>query len=180
MKTKLCPDCLIDKEIIHFEQISINGWRKKCTACRSKTKRVRYPLTYKKGLAAQSAKEKLNRQKNPHIYIIKDCQNADRKFGRGKNDLDIDFVKDMISGGCSYCGEKEIRIALDRIYNSIGHYKDNVVSACFRCNLLRNSMPYEAWMHIVPAIKEAKELGLFGSWRSKTWQKWDNRESDPS
>lgn len=28
-------------------------------------------------------------------------------------------------------------------------------------------MPYPAWMHIVPAVKDARDLGLFGTWRSK-------------
>lgn len=59
--------------------------------------------------------------------------------------------------------------ALDRIDNSKGHTKDNVRAACIRCNYMRGSMPFEAWEFLVPTIKEAVKRGLFGKWRSKSF-----------
>jgi hypothetical protein len=32
-------------------------------------------------------------------------------------------------------------------------------------------MPYLAWVHLIPAVREARELGLFGVWRSKPFNK---------
>lgn len=58
-------------------------------------------------------------------------------------------------------------MTLDRIDNTRAHLKDNVVPSCIRCNYIRGSMPYEAWMNIVPSIRQTKELGLFGTWRSR-------------
>lgn len=65
---------------------------------------------------------------------------------------------------CFYCGAIDIKMTLDRIDNSIGHTRVNVNPSCVRCNGVRGNMPYAAWMAIVPAIKKAREDGLFGSW----------------
>ncbi len=58
-------------------------------------------------------------------------------------------------------------MTLDRIDNGFGHTKSNVVPACYRCNLIRGSMPYNAWLNIVDAIRQTYELGLFGDWRKE-------------
>lgn len=55
-------------------------------------------------------------------------------------------------------------MSMDRVDNSIGHTKSNVVPACIRCNYMRKDMPMEAWKFLVPYIKQAKENGLFGDW----------------
>ena len=52
----------------------------------------------------------------------------------------------------------------DRIGNTLGHTTDNMVVACFRCNMLRGTLPYQVWLHIVPAVRPAREAGLFGGW----------------
>ena len=49
----------------------------------------------------------------------------------------------------------------------MGHLQSNVHSACIRCNLARGDMPYAAWLLLVPAMKQAKELGLFKEWDEK-------------
>jgi hypothetical protein len=37
-------------------------------------------------------------------------------------------------------------------------------------------LPYPARLHIVPSVKEARELGLFGDWRSKPFnRKFDGK-----
>jgi hypothetical protein len=38
---------------------------------------------------------------------------------------------------------------------------------CIRCNYIRGSMPFAAWTLLVPAIRQAVEQGLFGTWRTK-------------
>ncbi len=101
-------------------------------------------------------------------FILEDTRKSDKKKNR-ENDLDLEFIKDIISNGCVYCGENEINICLDRIDNSRGHTKDNILPACVRCNYIRNSMPHEAWLHILPLVKEARIKGLFNNWKTRFW-----------
>lgn len=79
-------------------------------------------------------------------------------------DLTKADVIDLISGGCSYCGETNGQITLDRKDNAKGHARSNVVAACYRCNYTRRNMPYAAWNVLAPAMRSARELGLFGDW----------------
>lgn len=58
----------------------------------------------------------------------------------------------------------ELRPSLDRIDNQKGHLKTNVNLSCIRCNLLRQDMPYDAWLMLVPTIRLIRERGLFGQW----------------
>ncbi len=94
-----------------------------------------------------------------------DCRKFDKRHGY-RNDLDLPFVRSELAKGCAYCGESATRITLDRIDNDIGHVRSNVVPACLRCNYMRGSMPYQAWLYLVPKVREARDLGLFGLWRS--------------
>lgn len=164
---RVCSKCLVEKDITSFEVCSKYYRRRACITCNNKERKINNPDTYKRKIAKQLAWAKKNRKEKPHIYIVQDCKKSDQKHRLETNDLDYDFVKNIISNGCSYCGETQIKITLDRIDNTLSHNKNNVLPACYRCNLTRGSMPFEAWMHIVPSIKTARELGLFGSWRTK-------------
>jgi hypothetical protein len=108
-------------------------------------------------------------------FILHDTRSSDRKRGFRGNDLDLAFVQQLVRNGCAYCGTTALRIALDRIDNDQPHNKSNVTACCFRCNYIRNSMPYAAWLHLAPAIRSAYEKGLFGDWRSKPF----NRKKAP-
>lgn len=103
---------------------------------------------------------------NPAKYALWDSQKSDRKKGFD-NDLDIEFVKSLLSEGCRYCGESELRMTLDRIDNSLGHLRSNVIPACIRCNYARGSMPHAAWLCLVPGLQRAREEGLFGGWTGR-------------
>src|SRR5579862_8733161 len=92
-------------------------------------------------------------------WIYKDSRQSDRKSGL-ENDLTKEFIEAAIAGGCTYCGETALRMTLDRIDNARGHTQDNVVAACIRCNYLRRSVPYAAWLVIAPAVRQAREQGL--------------------
>lgn len=98
-------------------------------------------------------------------FILADSKKNDKKNGRDNN-LTIEFIIDKLScGQCSYCGDKNSKLTLDRVDNFLGHLIDNVEVSCNFCNIIRGNMPYDAWIHIVPSIKSAKELGLFNSWK---------------
>lgn len=167
--SRICSKCLIEKDITSFRKIK-KYYKRTCIACDNlllKVKRVARPEFYKRKTTIQNSWASKRRKEKPHIYIVQDCKKSDRKYRSEENDLDSDFVEKLINNGCVYCGETKIKITLDRIDNALSHNKNNVLPACYRCNLTRSSMPFEAWMHIVPSIKTARELGLFGSWRSQ-------------
>lgn len=104
---------------------------------------------------------------NQERWILEDSRRDDRRRRGVENDLDIQFIRDAIKKGCSYCGERQLRMTLDRIDNGLPHTKANVVPACIRCNYTRKNMPYAAWLVIAPKMREARELGLFGTWTGR-------------
>jgi hypothetical protein len=160
MEKRICNKCNVEKPIRSFKK-SQSGYRSRvCRACINAHEYKENPDRFK----IEAAKSRKNRPAN---CILKDCRSSDRKRNRGPNDLDLEFIKITIANGCQYCGDVDIRITLDRIDNELPHNKSNVVPCCIRCNYLRGSMPYIAWMYIVPSVKKARELGLFGVWRSK-------------
>lgn len=48
-------------------------------------------------------------------------------------DLDIEFVTSVLTNGCYYCGSKH-ELGLDRIDNTQGHLRTNVLPCCKLCN----------------------------------------------
>lgn len=52
--------------------------------------------------------------------------------------LDIEFMLDIMTKPCIYCGDVYF-IGADRIDNNIGHTKLNVVPCCYTCNTARNN-----------------------------------------
>lgn len=97
------------------------------------------------------------------MWIKADARTADRRRGM-KNDLTLEFIESLIGLPCSYCGDTALQMTLDRIDNSQGHNRSNVVASCIRCNMIRRDMPHDAWLLIVPAIRNARKLGMFGDW----------------
>ncbi len=54
-------------------------------------------------------------------------------------DLTVEWlIENIIQQPCIYCGDTK-RIGCDRIDNSKGHTKDNVVPCCIECNTARNN-----------------------------------------
>jgi len=96
-------------------------------------------------------------------YIVQDSRASDKKKGR-TNDLSREWVEQEIANGCSYCGETQLRMTLDRMDNSKGHTKSNVRAACIRCNYLRRDTPFAAWLLLVGGLRMARECGAFGDW----------------
>lgn len=167
---KICALCNLEKDLdmfpVNYQKSGKKYIRNQCKSCfyakvynrmkstpigRAKLKR---DLKYKKSKTRIPGDPK---------NLLHDCKSSDKKKGL-TCDLDLEFIVELISKGCSYCQEKEILMSLDRIDNSVGHIKSNVISCCVRCNYLRGNMPYDAWLVVVKGVKEARELGLFGNW----------------
>jgi hypothetical protein len=167
-KKHICKDCKRGDPDVMFYRRG-NGFRFVCKEC-DKKRRTRY--TY-----SSEAKKRRNQHRNmrqaadrklPELaarYILMDTRQTDKRKGM-TNDLTLQFIEVMIESGCSYCGDHESRISLDRIDNSIGHIQSNVNPCCRRCNLLRRDMPYEAWINFIPVVRTVASQGLFGSWNA--------------
>ena len=172
---KTCSKCKFPKEDTAFEKMNGGPERRAtCRKCREITRKSNPDSTHVIYL-----KNKKHRYGQRHVanQIVSNSKKSDKIKGRPGFDLDVVFVTDLIVNGCHYCGETKLRMSVDRIDNDLSHNRKNVNPACIRCNYTRSSMPYAAWMHVVPAIKEARELGLFGDWRSQPMSLGDNPNS---
>lgn len=116
----------------------------------------------------RKSKERLRKlRKDPKYrakFVLNDGRKADRRRGLSETDLSLEEVECLISNSCQYCGETELMMTLDRIDNSMGHLKSNVIPCCIRCNLLRRDMPYQAWVEFIPTLKAVRESGKFENW----------------
>lgn len=66
--------------------------------------------------------------------------NSYKKNAKKRNlnwDLSFEEFKQFWQQSCIYCGDDIETIGLDRIDNSIGYVKDNIVSCCFHCNFMK-------------------------------------------
>ena len=85
-------------------------------------------------------------------YRVKDSKN-----GLSICDIDIDWmINNILTKPCVYCGDT-YRIGCDRIDNSKGHTKDNVVPCCIECNTAKNNyFSYEEMRILGKTIAEIK------------------------
>jgi endonuclease I len=164
---KECQTCheLLDENQFQFRPHS-GTYRTSCRKCENKARYNRgrseaSKQQIKTSRAARFKQQRLDPEQRAK-FIIYDSRKYDKRKNL-ENDLTRDVVKDMIMKGCEYCGNHE-DMTLDRIDNSIGHLVSNILPACYRCNIMRSNMPYDAWLNIVPAIRDTFEKGLFTSW----------------
>lgn len=178
MVEQICTRCSRSKDESEFYLNCTNGrtYRKRiCRLCdnRARGSRKRQPWSEKclndMGLKARKNAAAKKRRRDPDFLpnvIVMDSRQFDKRHGL-ENDLNCEWVRSVIEPGCSYCGETNLRMTLDRIDNTQGHLKANVRAACVRCNYLRQDMPFEAWLLLVPAVRMAREAGTFGVWRGR-------------
>jgi hypothetical protein len=114
------------------------------------------------GKRAQAAKQVLNqneldadRKKKRAISMVASYKARDAKKCHELCDFDYKYMLNNIyNSACVYCSSKE-KLGADRIDNSRGHTKDNIVPACYRCNTMRqNHFTYEEMLKIGQFIKE--------------------------
>lgn len=162
MNKKICSGCGATKELTEFGKTR-TWYRTKCKACLNVQRKTSNPESLKKTARNKNKWEAAKRRLYRDWAIYNDCKFSDKKKGF-VNDLDREFIQQLIGSGCVYCGDTELKITLDRKNNALPHNKDNVAPACIRCNYMRGSMPYIAWMEIVPILKDIRSRGLFGDW----------------
>jgi len=167
--TKICKCCGIDKPVSDMTPRKKNGRTyftnhcKKCESLRTQGWQKGNPEKYQ---ALQESTKLLHKHIRVHQRdraILFDSRHTDKKSGL-INDLDRKFIQGEILKGCYYCGDTQIQMTLDRIDNTVGHLKTNVMPCCIRCNVTRRNMPYEAWLVVAKGMREARQRGLFGNW----------------
>ena len=170
---RLCTTCGVVKPLAEMMPTRTRSgktyFRGRCRGCDNERRRVRAEKnprdTYFQSRTARLS-EMRARGEQVDFFILEDSRRSDRKASL-QNDLDREFIREAIKDGCFYCGETELRMTLDRIDNERGHTKDNVVSACIRCNYTRKDMPYAAWLVVAEGMKVARENGLFRDWTGR-------------
>jgi hypothetical protein len=106
---------------------------------------------------------RLYHQENRDRVILNNCRKFDKILGLVTT-ITREQIKELITKPCEYCEVLDGKMGVDRRINSIGHTPDNTASCCLRCNALKRDMPWEAWQFLVPRVREATKLGLFGEW----------------
>lgn len=163
-----CSRCdRIDLTENDFYKTQSGGLFSYCKICHNKRSLKNQLISNKKpeNKIKSYKRKKIRRQdpdKRANIIAI-DSKSSDKKHNREYN-LTVELIREIIKNPCSYCEENELQMTLDRIDNSIGHIESNVVPACIRCNLIRRAMPYEAWICLLPGLREARKRKLFNEW----------------
>lgn len=169
METRLCRQCDEPRPLTSFVEVRPGQRRRTCTSCRKSADAARNPSRVARERADTARRKRELRQRGDNVvrFILEDSRKSDRKHKRS-NDLTREWVAELIAQPCCYCGDTSLRMTLDRIDNTIGHFRSNVVPACIRCNYARGAMPYKAWLCLVPGLRAAREQGLFGDWTGRT------------
>jgi len=95
------------------------------------------------------------------IRVYQNARHQDKRHGRICG-ITREDTRRLLALPCHYCTLPGGSI--DRLDSSIGHIQANVVPCCLRCNCLKSDMPLEAWLILVPAVREAQLQNAFGSW----------------
>lgn len=118
------------------------GLSYECKTCHSARKKGRVRHDKYSRMTREQKDRKLAWQRNygrthkgRSIFLLKAYQAIDKKKGQ-ICDLDQPFIVATFDSPCVYCGTTE-QIGCDRVDNTKGHTKANVVPACGCCNVMR-------------------------------------------
>lgn len=90
--------------------------------------------------------------------MISSYKHKDRKNQTTICDIDIDWmINNIMTKPCIYCGDTN-KVGCDRLDNSKGHTKDNVVPCCYDCNCARNdNFSHDEMLELGKAIAKIKQ-----------------------
>jgi hypothetical protein len=155
IKFKKCTKCGLEKDESEFNKNKLkkDGLDLWCRKCR-KDYNIKYNKEYNtRPYVKEHKKEAHEKWRNKSKEQIKELSKEYHKNNREKHlircykrndnnknlicDLTEEWVKNNITNkSCIYCGETE-NIGCDRIDNTKGHTKNNVVPCCSDCNYTR-------------------------------------------
>lgn len=73
-------------------------------------------------------------------------------------ELDFSTFSEIVSLPCSYCGDSESKIGIDRINNSIGYTRENSVACCRSCNYMKKDMSCKEFLMHVNRISDFNSI----------------------
>ena len=117
-KKKLCKDCKKEKLISEFGRSSRNndGLKAICKNC---------------------SNIKMQAKRNTKIGKYKDYRHTASRRNILWQLTKEDFER-LWQQPCFYCGGPIATIGIDRVDNSIGYMNSNIVSCCYKCNIMKN------------------------------------------
>jgi hypothetical protein len=167
--TQKCVICLVTKpltsEFFYRDSSKPLGFEYRCKICdKLRTrKRKRYPLTKqqkdarnvnRRNKPRKQYKSPYNRTKN----LLKSYTYSDTKSGL-VCDLSVEWLDNhILTKPCMYCNTTAEPRGCDRIDNTLGHLKTNVVPCCRTCNLTRgNRFTHSEMLIIGKTIKDIRK-----------------------
>lgn len=147
--TKVCTKCKETKSINDFHSPK-SSWCKKCfnehISEWDKTQEGRYSR-YKRQVRARNKRGAIG-----HNALV-----AKKKTRVLSFDLTFDEFVTYWKQPCFYCGGDVETIGLDRVDNSLGYTKGNVVSCCHVCNWMKRDMSREDFVSHCTKISTFKK-----------------------
>ena len=111
--------------------------------------------------------------KGPKFLKAKGSIGGYKKFDNKRNfDKTVDFdtqwfIENILEQECIYCGYNEWKkMTADRINNDKGHFKDNIVPACKKCNGGRGNK-FSVDEYIIRNKKKFKEFPELNKYNMK-------------
>lgn len=132
---KNCGKCRIRKSISNFNRrkASKDGLQFICKTCCKKDRDSRdsYYIRYKSQNRYEYGK------RGWALKTLADYRVSDKKKGHNLCNISAEEFLKLIELLCEYCGDLEDKKGFDRLDNSKGHTKCNVVTCCRLCNTAR-------------------------------------------
>lgn len=164
---RTCFVCRIEKPLnnknFYREKSRPMGLAYKCISCDKKLAKLKPKRDKRVPTIEQKIKRKVTQLKyyktlETSFHRVMSYKSIDKKKGLDF-DLTIEWYKENIEGkSCYYCEDAESRIGCDRIDNSQGHTKLNVVPCCKLCNVTRmNNFTHDEMIIIGKTIKKIKK-----------------------
>lgn len=154
---KKCSNCKVEKTLENFHSSSIypDGKKYTCKDCRS-VEAKKYSEVSKK-----------NKAKNWYRSLFFDCRKRAKKAGY-ELDFDINYILELYNNQnkkCYWYGIEMIpsskakypfQPSVDRIDNTKGYSKDNIILCCFSANMGRNANNFETFKEFADVIRGLK------------------------
>lgn len=159
MKTRLCKFCGITKTGDHF----YGKYEKTCKGCKNEFSK-KYAMFRKNN--PDYKPKKINKILSPHDYVLRLIQGSCKYKGQAL-DLSLADIGRLVYRPCFYCGMIDKREwkkglfarinNLDRV-DPLGAYtKNNCVSCCAMCNMMKKRMSVAEFIGHVGAIHRHNE-----------------------
>lgn len=174
-----CSDCGVvfplDSNNFHRSKNRLHGFEYKCKLCEKERGRIKNinrrgtgrfkKLSIDKKLLKYEISKKYYRTKNGRARVTASGYKKHDSSRKLDNDVDWKFmIEYIIDSSCYYCGISNGKLGCDRLDNSKGHTKVNVVPCCRLCNQTRldNYTPIEMKLigEVIRKIRQKRAMSI--------------------